>query len=89
MDPRDYVSVSAVRLNLSEIAAMVADPCAGATSTFSGTTRDNHYGERIARGRVCSSLLCCALWMLYPHVRLRATIIPDIRFASTTTVVQY
>lgn len=41
----DHVSVSTACLELSEIAAIVADPRAGATSTFSGTTRDNHFGE--------------------------------------------
>lgn len=47
----DHVSVSTACLDLSEIAAMVADPRAGAISTFSGTTRDNHFGERSHRGR--------------------------------------
>lgn len=41
----DHVSVSTAFLEVSEIAAMVADPRAGAISTFSGTTRDNHFGE--------------------------------------------
>ncbi|CAN0366436.1 unnamed protein product, partial [Hapterophycus canaliculatus] len=41
----DHVSVSTASLELSEIAAIVADPRAGAISTFSGTTRDNHFGE--------------------------------------------
>lgn len=41
----DHVSVSTASLELSEIAAVVADPRAGAISTFSGTTRDNHFGE--------------------------------------------
>lgn len=52
MDPRDYVSVSTAALNLSDVAAMVSDPRAGATSTFSGTTRDNHHGESGER-KVC------------------------------------
>lgn len=43
---KDYVSVSTAALNLTSLADMVSDPCAGATSTFSGTTRDNHNGER-------------------------------------------
>lgn len=42
----DYVSVSTTCLDLGDIAAIVADPRAGATSTFSGTTRDNHFGEK-------------------------------------------
>lgn len=45
----DHVSVSTACLELSEIAAIVADPRAGAISTFSGTTRDNHFGERSRR----------------------------------------
>lgn len=43
--PKDHVAVSTARLDLGNVAAMVSDPRAGATSTFSGTTRDNHYGE--------------------------------------------
>lgn len=45
LNPSDYVCVSTATLNLSEIAAKVADPRAGAISTFAGTTRDNHFGE--------------------------------------------
>eukprot|EP00903_Cladosiphon_okamuranus_P014840 g13741.t1 len=45
----DHVSVSTACLDLSEIAAMVADPRAGAISTFSGTTRDNHFGKKVVR----------------------------------------
>ncbi|CAN0230818.1 unnamed protein product [Ascophyllum nodosum] len=49
MDPRDYVAISMAPLNLAEITAIVADPRAGATSTFSGTTRDNHFGKKVVR----------------------------------------
>ncbi|CAM9162626.1 unnamed protein product, partial [Scytosiphon promiscuus] len=45
----DHVSVSTACLELSEIAAIVADPRAGAISTFSGTTRDNHFGKKVVR----------------------------------------
>lgn len=46
---KDYVSVSAEALGLTRLAGMVSDPCAGATSTFSGTTRDNHNGKKVVR----------------------------------------
>ena len=60
----DHVCVSTACLELSEIADMVADPRAGAISTFSGTTRDNHFGESSHRvegvaeegGPICRSL---------------------------------
>lgn len=55
LDSIDYVAVSTSRLDLGEVVAMVADPRAGATSTFSGTTRDNHYGESGG----CVLLLAC------------------------------
>lgn len=54
----DHVSVSTTCLDLSEIAAIVADPRAGATSTFSGTTRDNHFGEKLTQaGRISRTKL--------------------------------
>lgn len=60
---KDYVSVSTSALDLQRLTAMVSDPRAGATSTFSGTTRDNHNGKRkreveIGRGRCSPSISC-------------------------------
>lgn len=54
----DHVAVSTACLELSEISAIVADPRAGAISTFSGTTRDNHFGERKLVGVVMCSRVC-------------------------------
>ncbi|CAB1098052.1 unnamed protein product [Ectocarpus sp. CCAP 1310/34] len=45
----DHVSVTHSCLQLGEIVEAVADPRAGAISTFSGTTRDNHYGKKVVR----------------------------------------
>lgn len=41
---KDIVKITADIISLDEIAKAVADPKAGAISTFSGTTRDNFEG---------------------------------------------
>lgn len=67
----DHVSVSTACLELSEIAAIVADPRAGAISTFSGTTRDNHFGESsrriegVVKGRGLRCRSCAELTTYY------------------------
>ncbi|CAM9448155.1 unnamed protein product [Discosporangium mesarthrocarpum] len=45
----DYVHVGPEALDLSDLIRKVADPSAGAISTFSGTTRDYHNGKKVVR----------------------------------------
>eukprot|EP01118_Nematostelium_gracile_P012637 TRINITY_DN4647_c0_g1_i1.p1 TRINITY_DN4647_c0_g1~~TRINITY_DN4647_c0_g1_i1.p1 ORF type:complete len:155 (-),score=41.05 TRINITY_DN4647_c0_g1_i1:70-534(-) len=44
---RDYVEISKTELDLKKISDLVADPSAGAISTFSGTTRNYFEGKKV------------------------------------------
>jgi molybdopterin synthase catalytic subunit len=51
----DIVKITGDIISLDEIAKSVADPKAGAISTFSGTTRDNFEGMRYFQSTLGSS----------------------------------
>lgn len=57
---KDIVKITADIISLDEIAKAVADPKAGAISTFSGTTRDNF------EGILCAMFSCFFYFILFP-----------------------
>lgn len=48
-DERAFASVTAEPLSLDELTRFVADPGAGAISTFTGVTRDNFGGKKVLK----------------------------------------